>query len=79
LPGIEVGGQVLVVMFATAGPYRAVIEKAMAKHALWGFRPEGWYALDVIIGILDTIGEIAGSNTLFAMGNGASCTFVVTF
>jgi hypothetical protein len=55
-------------VFTAMGPYRHLGEKAFAKHGIWAIDSEQWYAIDILLGVLDVVAEHAGANTLFAIG-----------
>jgi hypothetical protein len=67
-PGIEVAGHSAVAIMSAMGSYRAIADKALARHSIWKIEPEGTIPFDAFLGVFDTILETAGTNTIFAIG-----------
>lgn len=67
-PGIEIAGNSALAIMSALGPYRAIADKALALHSIWTIAADRAYPLDAFLGVLDTIIETAGTNTIFAIG-----------
>lgn len=65
--GLVRGGNVLS-MLTAMGPFRSRGEQILAEAGLHGVVEEGWYPLDVYVGVLDVISRNIGPNTLFQIG-----------
>jgi hypothetical protein len=67
-PGIDVAGNSAAAILAAMGPYRAIADKALARHSIWKIEPDRPIPFDAFLGVFDTILETAGANTIFVIG-----------
>lgn len=67
-PGVEVSGNIALILIETLGAFRAMAREFLAERGISDPKPHHWYPLRGFLECIDTIAERVGPNTVVQIG-----------